>query len=211
MNKDLIFFHDLNHGYSKEMVNRMQQYNISNMFLLVDVSKGFKIPDFVDRIPLIYIRSSKEIVVDESIENLIDNIINTKLQNQPPSNMHTQQPQSQSQPQSQRHQNEMDDNILSAKDHFKGLSDTFSFIDEEGQLLEDTDSSMVSNRYLNLNMPCDDITASSGTGSGIKDEVKGPKFNEKQFDSYISQRDTDLASLFPNQQGTKPPTGFFER
>ena len=104
------------------------------------------------------------------------------------------------------------DNILSARDHFKGLSDTFSFIDEEGQVVEDGDNSMVSNRYLNLHENTENhITNGAGDGSEIDSGAKAPKFNEKQFDSFVSQRDSDLASIFPNQQGTKPPSGFFDR
>ena len=201
MNKDLIFFYDINHGYSKDMMSKMQKYSISSLFLLVDVSKGYKIPDFVDRVPLIYIRSSKEIVVDESIENLVENIIASKLKSEHSENEMTS---------SQTNQNNPNhgpiDNILSAKDHFKGLSDTFSFIDEEGQIVEDGDS-MVSNRYLNL---YENTENQITKGSEIEDGVKGPKFNEKQFDSFVSQRDSDLASLFPNQQGTRPPAGFFD-
>lgn len=207
MNKDLIFFYDINHGYSKDMISKIQKYSISNLFLIVDVSKGYKIPDFVDRVPLIYIRSSKEIVVDESIENLIENIIASKLNHE-----HNERQASPSQGsrnrQAQGNDQEQDniDNILSARDHFKGLSDTFSFIDDEGQVVEDGDS-MMSNRYLSL---YENTENQITKGSEIEDGVKGPKFNEKQFDSFVSQRDSDLASLFPNQQGTRPPAGFFE-
>lgn len=58
-----------------DLLNEITKKNIRNMFVLIDVNKvAFdKLPNFVDRVPLI-VTPNKEIVVDDSMHPFIDKL-----------------------------------------------------------------------------------------------------------------------------------------
>jgi hypothetical protein len=183
MNRDLIFFHKSSCNYSSSVIAKIKSnVNVESQFLTVDVEKGYKIPQFVDRLPMIFIKSSKEIVVDESIENLVDMILNRyspKL------------PQQQQPPLPTTASDDAGD-ISSASDHIKGMSDMFSFIDGDGQIFEQND--MTSARYQDLSIP-----HSFDAPPPPEQDNDSIKLNKTQFDSFVSKRDSDLANLFPRK------------
>jgi len=65
--------------YSKDVLTQIQQNNLSKEFLLICIDSYSNIPQFVDRVPLIYQPHKKEIYIDESIDELINDM--TKAQN----------------------------------------------------------------------------------------------------------------------------------
>jgi hypothetical protein len=192
MNRDLIFFHKSSCSYSLDVINKIRSIpSVETQFLIVDVNKGYKIPQFVDRLPMIFIKSSKEIVVDESIENLVDMLVNRHNRQSQQSQQQQQscppQPQFDSDP-----SGNLPSDLSSASDHIKGMSDMFSFIDGEGQIYEQND--MTSARYQDINIPHNmDLPPQE------KPDNDSIKLNKTQFDSFVSKRDSDLASLFPRK------------
>lgn len=84
--------------------------------------------------------------------------------------------------------------VMSASDQLKGLTDKFSFI--EGG---DNDT-MMSRGYNMLNATNnEDLLTPQITSK----EGGGAKFDEKHYNSFLSQRDSDIASMFPRQNNVR--------
>lgn len=80
--------------------------------------------------------------------------------------------------------------IMSASDQLKGLTDKFSFI-------SDKDNNMGSRGYNSINSSDDKLTPVLTSSEG------GSKFNESHYNTYLSQRDNDVASMFPRQNSVR--------
>jgi len=191
MEKGLILFYSPKCKYSSLMITKIIQNELRDKFMMVDISKGYKIPAFVDRIPMIFIKSSKEIIVDESIENFIDMLIRENFMKRHGGN-NNQQQKSVNVPRQQQENDDMLGNISCASDHFKGLSDGFSFIENNGDI-------MYSRNYFTIDNNTNDINGSSINNDMEKMSIKEPKFSDQQFDNFVSQRDSDLADMFPRK------------
>lgn len=90
--------------YSLEVLSLIKNYQLN--FVLVNIDNpNYKIPQFVDRVPLVYIQETKEIIIDDNIVNYINNLNQPKQQQ-------TQQP------------------IEYMSDVNKSISNSFSFISE---------------------------------------------------------------------------------
>lgn len=71
MNKD-IFFYSNHCEYCKEILNYMTQHNLKPLFLHVCVDNPrYRLPDFVDRVPLIYTKT-QHVLTDQSITDYLD-------------------------------------------------------------------------------------------------------------------------------------------
>jgi hypothetical protein len=71
--KDVLFFSNFC-DYSKEIVNLLIKKNIKQNFVLICVdSSKYKLPDFVDRVPIIYTHNG-EVLYDETIVKYIEAI-----------------------------------------------------------------------------------------------------------------------------------------
>lgn len=61
--------------YCKELMTNLMKNNIQNKFDYLNVDDGKDIPNFVDRIPLMYF--DKKILIDEGLFEYIENLKNT--------------------------------------------------------------------------------------------------------------------------------------
>lgn len=80
--KDIIFYSNYC-NYCKTVINKIN--NIPNskhnlIYVCIDENK-FKLPNFVKAVPTIYLSKDKKILVDESIEEWIENLIKPKNEN----------------------------------------------------------------------------------------------------------------------------------
>lgn len=83
--------------------------------------------------------------------------------------------------------------VMSASDQLKGVTDKFSFIVDDNE-----NSAMNSRGYNMLNNSSGDLLTPQLTSS-----EGGSKFDEKHYNNYLSQRDNDIASLFPRQNNVR--------
>lgn len=71
--KDIVFFSNYC-DFSKEIINLLVRKNMKEQFLFVCVDANkYQLPDFVDRVPLLYTKS-KHVLVDQSIMDYIEDI-----------------------------------------------------------------------------------------------------------------------------------------
>jgi hypothetical protein len=62
--------------YSREIVGLINTNQLRTKFLMVDVSiKQYKVPDFVDRVPMILIKASNQLVIDENLPVYINTLV----------------------------------------------------------------------------------------------------------------------------------------
>lgn len=184
MEKQYILFFSNKCEYSNMILKKITHHNLQDYFMMVNITKGFKVPKFVDRVPMIYLKESKEIIVDESIENFIDLLIrNASVPKQDVINSST------SINPNNRASDEMLGDISCAYDHMKGISDGFSFI--QGS------QNMFSRNYIPLNKDSDISMQMQNTS--LDTGLKESKFSQQQFDNFVNQRDSDVASIFPRR------------
>lgn len=111
ISKPYVFFHSPRSKYSQEVLSIVHNKNLMDKFTIVNIdNQNYTIPSFVDRVPLLFIQASKEIVVDDNITNYLLYI----CQNQP------------GQPKANNSSQQME--YLS--DVNKSISNSFSFISE---------------------------------------------------------------------------------
>jgi hypothetical protein len=158
-----ILFYSGQCEYSKQTLSFITNHKLEDQFLFVNIdTPGVKIPNFVSCVPLIFNPNRKTIIIEDSIDNLLNNML--PQQARPP-------PQVDFQP---------------ASDTFKGATDQFSFIDEK--------DTMGSQTYKNIDE--DEVTEKL---TPVMTTDGSTKFDEKQYNSFLSQRDSDIASLFPRK------------
>ena len=89
-----------------QVLELLDQYGISDEFMIVNINNPqYKLPTFVDRVPMIFIKGKNEIVIDEHIPQYMSTLKQTPQQVEA---------------------------IMSLSDIGSGFSDNFSFI-ENGQ------------------------------------------------------------------------------
>lgn len=82
-NKPFFLFHSARSKYSNEVLSFIND-KVSDKFTIVNIDNpNYTIPQFVDRVPLIYITSSKEIIVDDSITLFLDFLIKQNVEATP--------------------------------------------------------------------------------------------------------------------------------
>lgn len=155
-----ILFYSGQCDYSKDVLSFIKIHQLESQFLFVNIdTPGVKIPNFVSCVPLIFNSARKTIIIEDSIDSLLNQMLPKK------ENMTDLQP---------------------ATDTFKRATDQFSFIDERdtmGSLMYNTVDEDDISQKLTPQMTTD--------GSS--------KFDEKTYNSFLSQRDSDIASLFPRK------------
>lgn len=171
--EDLLFYSD-HCQFSKYVVSLCLKHNLKDYFLFVCVDTNIgKIPDFVDRVPLIYRSRRNEIIYDDDIEKFIQIIAQTSTPTR-------QQVQQQAQPVTQQPQ-EILPFTLSQNVNY---SDNFSFLAEE-------DGAMESHKQYTL-LGMDDRMMAMPSND---EEGKSNKFDEKLLDQYMQTRDLDTANF----------------
>lgn len=171
--KPYILFYSNKCKYSAEVLKKTTtNQSITSLFLYVNIdNKGYTIPTIVDRVPLIYIKDTRELVIDQNISLFINQL---SQQRQP-----TQQVVQQT-----------EHNLESLSDMAKGISSSFSFMNEH-------DDKLTPMNYVYLgkdSQPTMDNVISSS-------EERGNKIDSSCFDAYKNQRDLDDANFFPRRSG----------
>lgn len=106
MSKSNILFYSPDCQYSMQVLGLLDQYGIRDEFMIVNINNPqYKLPSFVDRVPMIFIKGKNEIVIDEHIPQYMSTL------KQAPQQVEA---------------------IMSLSDIGSGFSDNFSFI-ENGQ------------------------------------------------------------------------------
>lgn len=160
MSANLILFYSNMCNYSKEVLKRIHNENLTGKFMLVNIDMpNLKIPSFVQAVPLIYDKEDRIIYIDDSIEVFLDRI------------------------------SKNDGSFLSAVDQLNGLTDRFSFIPGHEEHLNSRIYNTFDNKDFNADLRAPVVTSSEGAS----------KFDESQYNSFLSQRDSDIANIFPRQ------------
>jgi hypothetical protein len=169
-----VLFYSMNDNYSRQVYGLVNSYNIQNQFIVVNIDNPqYKLPGFVDRVPMIFIKAKNQLVVDEHIPQYIETLR--------PKPQHVPQQQQQQQPE-----------LLSMSDMGRGISDSFSFIDGSGSggtpgnfvFLENQNQS---NHNPNPNPQSQQLPS--------LDVTKQARFDSSEFERYAALRDADMASF----------------
>ena len=169
-----VLFYSMNDNYSRQVYGLVNSYNIQNQFIVVNIDNPqYKLPGFVDRVPMIFIKAKNQLVVDEHIPQYIETL------------------RPQHVPQQQQQQPE----LLSMSDMGRGISDSFSFIDGSGSggtpgnfvFLENQNQNPNQNHQSNPNPQSQQLPS--------LDVSKQARFDSSEFERYAALRDADMASF----------------
>jgi len=171
--KPNILFYSPKCEYSNKIVQMINQTGIIDQFIMVNINnQSYQLPKFVDRVPMIFIKSRNELVVDDHIPKYIETLV----------------PQKQQQQQQQPAQDFS--GIMTLSDISKGISDNFSFID--------TNTSMGGKNFDFIQNDNGLVSGSQDMRpiSSINTEtIKSSKFDSSEFERYSTQRDMDMAQF----------------
>lgn len=105
MDKENILFYSGKCEYSSQILALITNNNIRDKFVFISIDNNeYKLPTFVDRVPMILIKNKNELVIDEHLPIYIETLVDKVSE--------TQQPSS----------------ILSLSDLGHGFSDNYSFL-----------------------------------------------------------------------------------
>lgn len=155
----IILFYSSKCAYCKKVMSRISSNNLRSIFLQIPVDSKYNIPNFIDRVPTIYLPSSNEILIDENVSKFVDKMISDNGT----------------------------ETLLTMSDVTKGITNSFSFIDESNEI----GSSMFN--------AISDIDEHAPLMNQVNDDNDKGKFDESQYDAYISNRDNDVAQFFPRR------------
>lgn len=97
-------------SYSTELLKQIESKNLKDYFMFVCIdSNNLTIPKFVDRVPLLFIKSTKTVIVENDIVHFLNKLISVK---------------------DGGHTKEQDIECYMTKEMGNSFSDNFSFIDE---------------------------------------------------------------------------------
>lgn len=169
-----ILFHSVQSKFSEEVVDQIRQNGLNKHFIIVDINHpSIKIPSFVTFVPMIYDKESKKIFRDDDITRVITSLVKISMKNAVAQSS-----------------DDTLDAFTPALDHFKGMTDQFSFIEESPG-----DERMMSSRIYHKISDIQDPLVPVMTSDG------GSKFDDMQYDKFCSQRDRDISNLFPPSSG----------
>ncbi len=156
--------------YSLQLLETLKSNDaVFKQFTLVNVNNpNYKIPSFVDRVPMIFLKNSSEVIIDEDVDTFVKQLLSEQRRNQ-------------GQRQSQG-QNNDDVEWKPLVDTTKGFTDHFSF-------LEGSDCTS-SKHYINIENQENDLKPMN---TSIDDNKV--KFDQSSYDQFLSQRDLDNAQF----------------
>jgi hypothetical protein len=167
-----LLFHSDQSKFSVETVEQIRKLGLSKQIVIVDIDNpSLKIPSFVTCIPMIVHKDTKKTFRDDEITQVVNSIKRGPSKSKDESH---------------------EDAVTPALDHFKGMTDQFSFIDESPSNEQMMSSRIYHNISDGQDQPLPEMTSDGGN-----------KFDEGQYDKFCSQRDRDMTTLFP--PGTSGP------
>ena len=188
MQANYIYFYSPKCKFSNEIMKTIDSYGVRDQFIMIDVSSQkltVKLPPFVDRVPLVFIRKKNEIVIEQNLPIFIKSLARDS------SSSSSSGPSSQNQ-----------NGPSSSEPRPIDMMGQFSYISDAG-----LGSSMgMGNQFAPLGPSPSFQGGGGGGGGGDFDREdrenkagKEPKFNSSDYDQYLAQRDLDVASIFPRQ------------
>ena len=146
---------------------------LQDKFLIVNINiPSYKLPDFVDRVPMVFIKGRNELVIDDNIPKFIDSI----------------KPQQSQQSQQQSQQSQQQQPIMTLSDISSGISDKFSFIGGG--------NSMGAGNFEFLDGSGVGPTAPTAPAAPTSASAERPsKFDTNDYERFTAQRDMDEASF----------------
>ena len=181
--KPYILFYSNKCAYSNEVLGLIASLSLNPMFLYVNIdNKSYTLPEFVDRVPLVFLKQSKEVVVDQNVVLFINSLASKPRQG--PQAPHAQMPEQ-----------ALESGI---SDMSKGISSSYSFMNEN-------DDKLTPMNYVFLNG-----SAGAGAGGGGRgddpsrsiaqaDDKGKTRIDSASFEAYKNTRDQDDASFFPRK------------
>ena len=184
MQANYIYFYSPQCKFSNEIMKTIDSYGVRDQFIMIDVSSQkltVKLPPFVDRVPLVFIRKKNEIVIEQNLPIFIKSLARDSSS-------------SSSGPSSQ---NQNQNGPSSSEPRPIDMMGQFSYISDVGQ-----GSSMgMGSQFAPLGPGLSSSSSFQGGGDFDRENKAGkePKFNSSDYDQYLAQRDLDVASIFPRQ------------
>lgn len=172
-----VLFFSMHDDYSRQVTEMITARGLRSKFMLVSIDNPKyvnNLPPFVDRVPLIYLPRTKQIVVDDVIEKYIISLETEMRQSSFGNEIFAF--------------NEVGGSTSKISDMFSVISDDVNVLGGGNQYYEELDSAYGGggNR-----MQMNDV----GGGSGGADDYRKNKFDHKQFESYVSQRNNDIQKI----------------
>jgi hypothetical protein len=181
MEKFLLFYSNYCH-YSKTLLEEIKKKEMGEIFLFICIDTNmYTIPSFVDRVPMVYQKNSKQIFIEDNIINLINHISeinknaakNLKLSDESSKTKNTKEEiESYSQV-------EMNNNF----------SDNFSFLDNNSQKRSFV---FIENDEYNENAISVNQPQSTNDGQS--------KIDSSEVEKYMMQRDADFNKVMQNMK-----------
>ena len=201
--KDCLFF-STQCQHSMELLKLLDSMDLKQMFLLICIdNQKYKIPQFVDRVPMIYKQQERRVLVDKMLVDYISQLISYK--NQIAGSRSTSSPN-----------NNVNDNRSKSNEAIElggyneissGISDSFGFLSDQDSLhqlntqydyIASLDSSS-GNQQMSQQQVRPSPTPSRDRGEPERVD-KGSRFDQQQFESLLSSRDKDIKDIFQNQK-----------
>ena len=191
-NKSNILFYSPDCEYSRQVIQLIDVFRIRDQFVIININiDEYQLPTFVDRVPLIFITGQNQLVVDDEIPSYLETLKGPSSQQQ------------QQQQQQQTASSAPVDTMLSMSDMNRGISDSFSFINDTEHLTPGSfvflgDDGPNNNNNNTNNNNTNNNNNNNNNNSPIpapQDTSKSNKFDSQEFERYTSMRDMDLAAF----------------
>ena len=202
-NKDCLFF-STQCQHSMELLKLLESHEMKQMFLLICIdNQKFKIPQFVDRVPMIYKTQERRVLVDKILVDYVSQLIAYKNQ-MVASRSHN------STNQQTRSRSDDPTELGGYNDISSGISDSFGFLSDQDSLqqlntqydyiasLENHGNQQMSQQQVR---PMPTPSRDRGDPGFEPTRVeKGSRFDQQQFESLLSSRDKDIKEILQNQK-----------
>lgn len=180
MDRDCIFYSPTC-PHSQKLLQTLDMIGLRNEFLLISViNSKFRMPAFVDRVPMLYDRRENAVFVDSALEEHLSKL-----------SLNKNSTQGQDFGQSQQE-------LLSGYSDLQSdgkFQDSFGFIDEDDHILN------TSYGYVNeiTQLP---PTNPNSSGNRLESEHVGRsgKFDQRQYENYIQDRDAEIQNIYSNRK-----------
>ena len=189
MEKFLLFYSNYCH-YSKTLLEEIKKKDIQEMFLLICVDTNmYTIPTFVDRVPMVYQKNSKQIFIEDNIIDLI-NHINEINKQRGGANVNGNNLKS---PDIEPDINSKEEiESYSQVEMNNDFSDNFSFLDNNSQKRSFV---FIENDKYNENI----ISTQQSQSQSVTNDGQS-KIDSSDVEKYMMQRDADFNKAMQNMQ-----------
>ena len=169
-----ILFYSPDCEYSRQILGLVDQLKIRNQFVIININNSqYKLPAFVDRVPMIFIKASNQVVIDENLPEYIQTLapaIASPNVNGP-------------------------GEMLTMSDVGRGISDNFSFLDG-GANAGGGSYGFLDSAATMQPQPTQQMQPQQGHNELPSiDASKQARFDAIEFERFTAQRDMDMASF----------------